>query len=99
MKRRPIKQRLVIAISCFILVFPAYLLFSNLSEFNLFPTDLSFESPDQDDQLDGQQYQSGSLLSGVFFITSLPGTDFTEQAHFFSFPLTSNPQNESILRC
>jgi hypothetical protein len=99
MKRRPIKQRLVIAISCFILVCPAYLLFSNLSEFNLSPTDLSFESPDQDDQLDGQQHQSGSLLSGLFFITSLPGTDFIEQSHLFSFPLTSHSQNKSILRC
>ncbi len=99
MKRRPIKHCLVIAISSFILAFPGYLRFSSLSEIDLFPTDLSFESPDQDDQLDDQQHKSGALLSSVFSITFLTITDFIEQSQLFSFPLTAHSQNKLILRC
>ena len=99
MGKRLIQIFLVIAILSFAFLFPTYSRYTNLSETTLFPVDLNFENPDEDDQLDGQRHESGAFLSSVFSITFLAGTDFIEQSHLFSFPLTSHSQNKSILRC
>ena len=99
MKSRSIQSLLVVAISFFILVFPAYLRYTNLSEMNLFPTDLNFENPDQDDQLQDQQHGSDLLSLNVFYALSLPEANlFKQLCHLFS-PVPSLEQETSILRC
>ena len=99
MKSRSIQSLLVIAISFFILVFPAYLRYTNLSEMNFFPTDLNFENPDQEDQLQDQQHGSDLFSLNVFYALSLPEANpFKQLCHFFS-PVPSLDQKTSILRC
>jgi hypothetical protein len=99
MKSRSIQNLLVIVISFFILFFPAYFRYTNLSEITLFSTDLNFENPDQDDQLQDQQHGSASFLLSVFPTLFLPEANpFTEFCHFFS-SVPSLDQKTSILRC
>ncbi len=99
MKRKPIQIFLVIAISAFILVFPAYLRSSNLAGVRLFSTDLSFESPDQDDISSDQQNLSKAFVSSVLTIKLLPGTNLFYQFFHFCFPSSFLDQKTLILRC
>jgi hypothetical protein len=100
MKRRSIQTFLVIAISSFILVFPAYLRCSNLAETNLFSVDLSFENSGQDDQFVDQQHgESKALVSSVFSILFFPGANLFEQFLCFSRQIPLFEQKTSILRC
>ena len=71
MKSKSIQTLLVIAISSFIVIFPAYLRYADLSEIDLSSTDLIFENPDQDDQINDQQHEcSAPVLSSSS--TTLP---------------------------
>jgi hypothetical protein len=99
MGKRPIRIFLITAILSFLLLFPTYFRYTSLSETTLFPIDSNFENPDQDDQLDHQQHESGAILSSVFSIIFLPGTNLIEQLYLFPFQLTSHSQSKSILRC
>jgi hypothetical protein len=56
-----VKISLAIAISFFISLSPAYFHYCNLTEADLFSTDLSFENPDQENPLVDQQ--KGSRVS------------------------------------
>jgi hypothetical protein len=99
MKSGSIQILLVIVISFFILFFPAYFRYTHLSEITIFSTDLSFEIPDQDDQLQDQQHGSASFLQSVFSTPLLPEANpFTRFCHFFS-SAPSLGQKTSILRC
>jgi hypothetical protein len=99
MKSRSIQILLVIVISFFILFFPAYFRYTHLSEIPLFSTDLSFENPDQDDQLQEQQHGSASFLLSVFPTLLPPKVNpFTQFCHFFSSALSLD-QKTSLLRC
>jgi hypothetical protein len=62
MKIRFIQISLVITISIFVLLFPAYLRFTNLAETNLFSTDLSLENADQQEQFDHGKHESNSYF-------------------------------------
>jgi hypothetical protein len=100
MRTRLIQAFLVIAISSFILIFPAYLRCSNLAEVNLFSTDLSFENSDQDDQLlDQHQDESKALVVSAFSIIFLPGTNPFEQIPRFFLLTSFLDQTTLILRC
>ena len=100
MKKIFIHTFLIIVISSFILVFPAYLRCSNLKEVNLFPTDLSFENPDQDGQfIDQQQNESNGYLLDAFSILFLQGTNTFKQAHTFLFFTSFVDQISFNLRC
>jgi hypothetical protein len=99
MKRRLIQTLLVIVISSFILVFPAYLHYSNLAGAKLLSTDLSFENPDQEDVFSDQQSQSKTFVSIVFEIKFLPGTNLHGQMSRFCFLSSFLDQETLILRC
>jgi hypothetical protein len=90
---------LVITISAFILVFPAYLRCSNLAGAKLLSTDLSFENPDQEDVFSDQQNQSKAFVSIVFPIELFPGTNLFEQSSHLLSQASSLDQNTFVLRC
>ncbi len=96
---RSIQIFLIIGISSFILLFPAYLRYTNLSEINLFPTDLSFENPDQDDDVNSSQHESDGFSTGIDPIPSFPETNLLRQPDLFSHKIASTYQSNSILRC
>ncbi len=100
MGKRRTQIFLIITILSFLLLFPTYSRYVSLSEIVLFHVDLNFGNPDQDDQLDGQQYELGALLSSLVSPNSfLEEADFIERSHLLSFLLASHFQNGSILRC
>ena len=99
MKRRSIQNSLIIAISFFILIFPAYLLFSRFSQMGLISADLNFENPDKDYQFNDQKCESDSFLLGAFPIKSLSGVSFFEQSYNLFSPVPSLDQKACILRC
>ena len=99
MKRKAIKNCLAIAISCFILIFPVYLRFSNLTEIKPFSADLIFENPDQDDQIQDQQQGSDLFSLSEIYAVSLPETNpFESFCHFYS-PVLSLDHKNCVLRC
>jgi hypothetical protein len=90
---------LVIAVSFFILAFPAYLHCNNLSEADFLSSDLSFENPDQ--QNGPSDYGNELKVFGptAFFIIFLTGTNLFEQSsHSFS-QAPSLRQKTLVLRC
>ncbi len=99
MKKKSIQNHLAIAISCLILVFPAYLRFSSYSEMNPFPADLNFENPGQDDHLEDHKCESETFLLAVFSIKFLPGASLFKQSYRLFSPVPSLDQEASILRC
>ena len=92
-------QILVIVTALFILLFPAYLRCSNLAEVDLFSTDLSFENPDQDDQLFDQQDGSRAFVLSGASVILLPGANLFGQLPHFSFQTASLDQKTFVLRC
>ena len=99
MKRKPIQIFLVVAISAFILIFPAYLRSSNLAGVRLFSTDLSFENPGQDDMFSYQHNQSKAFVSSVLTIKLLPGTIPFDRIARFWFLASFLDQKVLSLRC
>jgi hypothetical protein len=97
MKRKPVLTFLVIVISAFIVVLPAYFRCSNLKRAHLLSTDLSFESPD-DENLLIEKLSRVSVLSS-FSILFDTGTHVFEQISCFSYPTLSLDQTSMILRC
>ena len=99
MKSRSIQILLVVVVSFFILFFPAYFHYAHLSEITFFSTDLSFENPDQNDQIQEQQHGSASFSLSVFPTLLLPEANpFTQFYDFFSSALSLG-QKTSLLRC
>ena len=99
MKERSIQNYLIIAISCFILIFLVHLHFFSFSEMNAFPPDLNFENADQDYQFDDHKHESDTILLAVFPIEFLPGVSlFGQSCHLFSL-VSSFDQDIFILRC
>ena len=92
-------QILVIVTALFILLFPAYLRCLNLAEVDLSSTDLSFENPDQDDQLFDQQDGSRAFVLGGTSIPFFPGVNLFGQLPRFSFQTASLDQKTFVLRC
>lgn len=99
MKRKSIQNYLVIATSFFILTFPAYRFFSNLSQMNLFPADLNFENPDQDYQFNDLKYESDTSLLGASIVNAPLEVSFFEQSYRLASSVPSLDQKNRILRC
>jgi len=99
MKRKPIQILLVIVISSFTLVFPAYLLGTNLAGAKFLSTDLNFENPDQEDVFFGYQSESKVFFSIVFLIKLSPGTNLFYQISPFCSLTSFLDQKTLILRC
>ena len=90
---------LVIAISFFVLTLPAYLSCTKLSEANFVSSDLSFENPDQQNEL--SDYENEPEVSGpsAFSIIFLQGTNlFKHSSHSFSQALSLH-QKTFVLLC
>ncbi len=100
MKRNRIHTFLPIAISFFILVFPVYLFCSYFAETNVFPTDLGFENPDQDNQFVNQQQDGSKAFTLTFFPSGFLSNVYVlkHPPHFFSQISPLNQEN-LILRC
>jgi hypothetical protein len=98
MRRKSIRLLLVIAISSFIVVFPAYLRYADLSETDPSSTDSIFETPDQDDQLNDHQHGSDGVLFSLL-VTFLPSTHLLNPFSPLSTPAISTHSKTSILRC
>jgi hypothetical protein len=99
MKRKPALIFLVIVISAFIAVLPAYYRCSNLKRAKLLSTNLSFESLDKENLLIDRQKQSKVFVSSAFFIIFHLGTNVFEHISYFSYPTFSLDQASMILRC
>lgn len=100
MKRRfkGIQIFLVIAISFFILAFPAYLRNTGLLQTKLASWNLSFENPDQEQGLTGNEkglkvYGLSTLLIMFLWSTNL----FEQSCNLFSHTLSPH-QKTSVLR-
>ena len=100
MMRRPKRMNftLILAISIFIPLFSTYLQYNNLSGTAIFLAEMGFEDPGDEDLL-LLQGESKSLVPASFSIILLLGTHLIEQPRFLSIRLTSDTQNQSILRC
>jgi hypothetical protein len=99
MRSKSIRLLLVVAISSSIIVFPAYLRYADLSETDLSSTDLIFENPDQDDQLNDQQHESDGVLLSLLSVTFLPYTHLLNPFFLLSAPDITTRCKTSILRC
>jgi len=100
MKREPSQRSLAIVLSCFILIFPAYLCFSSLSEIDVFSTEMGFENTDQDYQIADPKYGSDTPLVVVAFPPRfLPGLRPLKQFYQPYFPKLSLDQKACLLRC
>jgi hypothetical protein len=99
MKRGIIQTFLVIAISLFIPIFPAYLHYCNLAEADLLSLDLCIENPDQENLLIDQQNESKVFISSSFCIIFASGINFLEQLFRFPFTKYFLDQKTSVLRC
>ena len=97
MKRKPALIFLVIVISALIVVLPAYFRCSNLKRAHLLSTDLSFESPDDENLvIEKLSRVFVSSSSSILFDT---GTHVIERISCFSYPTLSPDQISMILRC
>jgi hypothetical protein len=99
MKRKPVLIFLVIVISAFIVVLPAYFRHSNLKRAKLLSTDLSFENVDEESLLDDRQKQPKVFVPNAFLIMLYLGTNVFERISCFSYPTFSLDQTFLILRC
>jgi hypothetical protein len=97
MKRKPFLIFLVILISAFIVVLPAYFRCSNLRRAKLLSTDLSFERLDDENLL--IEKLSKVFVSSSFSILFDIGTNVFEHISCFSYPTLSLDQTSMILRC
>jgi hypothetical protein len=98
-RSRSIQVLLVISISLFVLALPAYLHCRNLSEIKFASYELSFETPDQENELAGNENELKIFGPSAFSTTFLPDTNFFEQySHLFP-QVISLRQNTLVLRC
>ncbi len=100
MRRKSIQVFLVIGISSFLIIVPAYQRCSSLAWVNPFPKDFTFENSDQGDQLsDQRQDESRAFILSAFSDIFLLAISHFEQTLCFSFPNSFLDQETSILRC
>jgi len=78
---------------------PAYLLYCNLAEVNLFANDLSFEAPDQNNFQADQQKEPGGTFPNVHSIPLLSRINLSEVFTNFPWQLLFSEQEPLILRC
>jgi len=89
----------VLTISLFVLLFPAYLRFADLADDHLPSSDLGFENPDDDIPLIGEHKQSKLLGSATFFYISSPQIHILGHIPCFSSLIDPFRRTPSFLRC
>jgi hypothetical protein len=90
---------LVIAISLFILAFPAYLRCTKLSQTKFVSSDLSFENPDQEEGVPDNEKELKVCGPSTLLIMFLLGINlFGQSSHLFPRSLSLR-QKTSVLRC
>jgi hypothetical protein len=90
---------LVIAISLFILSFPAYLRCTELSQIKFVSSDLSFENLDQEEGLPNNEKELKVYGPSTLLMMFLLGINLFEQSsHLFSQTLSLR-QKTFVLRC
>ena len=90
---------LAIAISLFILAPPAYSGCHKLSHIKFVRSDLSFENPDQEEDLPSKEKELKGFGPTAFFTVFLPGTKLLGRSpHLVPLPLLLC-QETPILRC
>jgi hypothetical protein len=99
MKGKSVQTVLVMTVSVVIFMSPACLRSSLLTGVRLFPIDLSFENPDQDDTLPCQPGQSKAFVSTVLTVKSPPGTILSDQITRLWLLVSFPDQKASLLRC
>jgi hypothetical protein len=100
MRKKPNRIFLIIAISSCLLFSPLVDNCKERLETTLIPTDLNFESFDQDDSSDSQRPASRSPLSMIFLGFFLAETTFPRHSDYLRSPLHCLEEKaSSILRC
>jgi hypothetical protein len=90
---------LVIAISLFILAFPVYLRCNELSQIKFIRSDLSFEDPDQEEELSNKEKELKGFVPTAFITVFLLGIKLLDPSSHL-FPLSLSLRQETlILRC
>ena len=90
---------LIIAISLFILAFPAYLRCTRLSQTKFVSSDLSFENPDQEEGLPDNEKESKGYGPSTLLIRFLWDANLFEQSSHLLPRSLSLRQKTSVLRC
>jgi hypothetical protein len=98
-RSKSIQVFLIIPISLIVLALPAYLRCSNLPEIKFFSYELGFETPDQENELAGNENELKIFGPSAFFTTFLPDTHFFEQYSHLFLQVISLRQNTLVLRC
>ena len=93
-----IESYLIVVISLFILIFPAYLRCTRLSQIKLFSSDIAFENPLQGDGVPDNQKQLKLYGAISFLIMFLLVVSLFERFHFFP-KAPSLFQRMVVLRC
>jgi hypothetical protein len=94
-----IQISLILSFSFFLLVLPAYHQYCTLVEADLFPNDLSIESPDQEVLLVDREDNAGMFVSRVFSRVLPPGPTVIKQLQCSFFQISSFNQRTFALRC
>ena len=90
---------LVIAISLFVLALPIYLRCPQFSKTKVVPSNLSFETPNQDEGLPDQEKELKVYGPSTLFVMFLLGIHlFGQSSHFFPRSLALR-QKTLVLRC
>jgi hypothetical protein len=90
---------LVIAISLFILAFPAYLRCTMLSQAKFISSDLSFENPNQEEGLPDNEKELKGYGPSTLLITFLWDANLFEQSSYLFSHTLSLRQKTFVLRC
>jgi hypothetical protein len=90
---------LIIAISLFIVAFPAYLRCTKLSQTKFVSSDLSFENPGQEEGLPDNEKELKIYGPSTLLIIFLLGTNLFEQSSQLFSQTSSLRQKTFVLRC
>lgn len=101
MKNRPerIQAFLVIAISFFLLLYPAYFQYNKLIEIDFLSPNPTFENLDQEDLFADKQSKTKMFTLSLFPVISLSGFHLLRQLPRLSLQIFSIDQPVFILRC
>ena len=99
MKRAKGFRIVPIVISLLIFFSPAYFCYLDLSQANLFSSDISYESPDQDGLSMGAQSEFKGFVANVPSVSFFPMGDLSKWLLDFSCQMLSIDQKCFVLRC
>jgi len=99
MKVKPSRIFVALVISVFVFLFPAYVRFADLADDDLFPSDLSFENPDDDNPLIDEYKELKVFVSEIFFDIFYLEINTFEHIPSFSFLIDPFDQKPFVLLC